>query len=252
MLKKIISGTLGKLGYSKTQTNHVVEGVEIKDEVFRRIYEQCKPFTMTSFERMFGLYSAVKYVVDAKIDGHFVECGVWKGGSSMMIALTLKSLGVTDKKIYLYDTFEGMSEPSAEDVSFDSQSAASQLESSSKQDQDSVWCYAPIDQVSENIRLTGYPLENVIMVKGMVEHTINESSNKDGIALLRLDTDWYESTRHELVHLFPKLSKNGPLIIDDYGHWEGCRKAVDEYFSQHNVAILLSRVDYTGRMGVKI
>jgi hypothetical protein len=67
---------------------------------------------------------------------------------------------------------------------------------------------------------------------------------------LRLDTDWYESTKHELTHLFPKLIQNGILIIDDYGHWEGCRKATDEYFEEKNIKIMLNRIDYTGRVAI--
>jgi O-methyltransferase len=72
------------------------------------------------------------------------------------------------------------------------------------------------------------------------------------ISLLRLDTDWYESTRHELIHLFSRISKGGVIIIDDYGHWKGAREAVDEYIRENNIKILLNRIDYTGRIGVKI
>ena len=72
------------------------------------------------------------------------------------------------------------------------------------------------------------------------------------ISLLRLDTDWYESTRHELIHLFPRIAPFGVIIIDDYGHWQGVREAVDEYIRENNIKILLNRVDYTGRIGVVI
>ena len=86
-------------------------------------------------------------------------------------------------------------------------------------------------------------------VQGMVEETIPAGA-PEKIALLRLDTDWYESTHHEMVHLFPRISDGGVLIIDDYGHWAGARRAVDEYFHEHNIAILLNRLDYTGRIGI--
>ena len=72
------------------------------------------------------------------------------------------------------------------------------------------------------------------------------------IALLRLDTDWYESTLHELEHLYPRLGRGGVIIIDDYGHWQGARKAVDEYVSRNRLRLLLTAVDYTGRVAVKI
>ncbi len=97
---------------------------------------------------------------------------------------------------------------------------------------------------------TGYPKEKIHLIKGKVEDTIPENIPKE-IALLRLDTDWYESTKHELIHLFPLLKPNGILIIDDYGHWEGARKAVDEYISDNNIHILLNRIDYSGRISVK-
>ncbi len=97
---------------------------------------------------------------------------------------------------------------------------------------------------------TGYKKEKVHFIKGKVEETIPKNIPKE-IALLRLDTDWYESTKHELTHLFPLLKPNGVLIIDDYGHWEGVRKAVDEYISDNNIHILLNRIDYSGRIAVK-
>ena len=96
---------------------------------------------------------------------------------------------------------------------------------------------------------TGYPPEWVAYVEGLVEETITRSA-PTRIALLRLDTDWYESTHHELVHLYPQLERGGVLIVDDYGHFAGARKAVDEYFADD--PILLSRIDYTGRMAVKV
>jgi O-methyltransferase len=98
---------------------------------------------------------------------------------------------------------------------------------------------------------TGYPEENLIFVKGKVENTI-PGVTPDRICLLRLDTDWYESTYHELNYLFPRLSVNGVIIIDDYGHWQGAREAVDKYFQAKNVKILLNRIDYSGRVGIKV
>ena len=99
---------------------------------------------------------------------------------------------------------------------------------------------------------TGYPEEKIHFVQGRVEETIPASA-PDSISLLRLDTDWYESTKHELVHLFPRLSPSGVIIIDDYGHWKGCRKAVDEYFDTgDHPQLLLNRVDYSCRIAVKV
>ena len=77
------------------------------------------------------------------------------------------------------------------------------------------------------------------------------AASPPSIALLRLDTDWYESTYHELVHLYPRLSVGGILIIDDYGYWQGARRAVDRYFAEQGTRVFLSRIDETGRLAVK-
>jgi len=193
---------------------------------------------------------AVDYVSKYQIPGDFVECGVWKGGSSMIMAEKLKSMGQTKTQLYLYDTYEGMSEPTLMDKSIDGRSADEQLAAANKDEATSVWCYSTLEEVEQNVLSTGYPAANLHFVKGKVEDTIPQTM-PDKIALLRLDTDWYESTKHELIHLFPRLVVGGILIIDDYGHWEGCRKAVDEYFAEHKTQIFLSRIDYTGRIAVK-
>ncbi|MCW2967337.1 MAG: macrocin O-methyltransferase, partial [Solirubrobacteraceae bacterium] len=97
---------------------------------------------------------------------------------------------------------------------------------------------------------TGYPPERIHFVRGPVEETLPEHA-PERLALLRLDTDWYESTRAEMEHLYPRLSDGGVLIIDDYGHWDGARRAVEEHFAANGDAPLLHRIDYTGRIGIK-
>jgi hypothetical protein len=219
------------------------------DEVFMSLYDQCKPYTMTTIERMFALYQAVNYVVKYDISGDFVECGVWRGGSSMMIALVLAKLGCTDRQLHLYDTFEGMSEPTKVDVTYRGDDAELLMQKSMYNKETSVWCLADISDVKNNMALTGYNPKNIHYVKGKVEDTIPGNIPSNGIALLRLDTDFYESTAHELEYFYPMLIQGGVLIIDDYGHWDGCKKAVDEYFVDK--PILLNRIDYTGRISVK-
>lgn len=164
-----------------------------------------------------------------------------------MIALTLKKLNILDRDLYLYDTFEGMSEPSEADKDLQGNAAKQLLETSSKDA--GVWAYSTLDEVKENMARTGYPMERIHFVKGKVEDTI-PGIIPEQIALLRLDTDWYESTRHELVHLYPRLAKTGALIIDDFGHWQGAKKAVLEYFDDQPV--LMNRIDYTGRLIQKL
>jgi hypothetical protein len=219
--------------------------------VFVAIYKKVRPYTMTSPERIFSLCEAVTYVQKNNIEGDIVECGVWKGGSMMAVAETLLRAGDTSRDLYLFDTFEGMPPPTENDVDIAGGSAEGLLARSDKETAESVWCRATLDVVKQALGNTGYPSEKIHYIKGMVEQTIPDFV-PDKIALLRLDTDWYESTRHEMEHLFPRLSKGGVLIIDDYGHWQGARKAVDEYLEKNDVKILLNRIDYTGRIAVKI
>ena len=210
-----------------------------------------RPYTMTSPERVHALIEAVKYVTRSRVPGAIVECGVWRGGSMMAAARTLLSLGSSERDLYLFDTFEGMSPPSEHDVDMGGQRAGAMLATQSKTDAGSYWCYASLEDVRGALAQVGYPAERVHYVKGKVEETVPAQAPQQ-IALLRLDTDWYESTQHELRHLFPRLARGGVIIIDDYGHWRGARQAVDEYIAQNQVPLFLHRIDYTGRIGVKL
>jgi hypothetical protein len=206
--------------------------------------------TMTSDLRLAALCDAVRHVVRHRIPGDIVECGVWRGGSMMAVARTLQELGAADRDLWLFDTFEGMTEPGETDVSISGESAAALLGASSRADPASVWCRATLPEVEAAMQSTGYAPAKIHYVQGRVEDTLPRHAPA-GIALLRLDTDWYESTRHELVHLYPRLNVGGVLIVDDYGHWQGARRAVDEYLEREGAALLLHRIDYTGRSAVK-
>lgn len=168
----------------------------------------------------------------------------------MAMAKTLANQSSTDRTLWLYDTFEGMSDPTDSDVDFVGRTADSMLATQERTDTESIWCYSALEEVKNNLQSTGYPDTRIRYVVGKVEETI-PNSIPDQIAVLRLDTDWYESTRHELEQLYPRLVPGGVLIVDDYGHWEGCRKAVDEYFARNGLPVLLNRIDYTGRMAIK-
>jgi hypothetical protein len=213
---------------------------------------EVEPFTMTSPERIYSLIHAVEYVVQARVPGDIVECGVWKGGSMMVVASTLMRLGDSTRRLYLFDTFEGMPPPTESDRSFRGESAAELMTAKPREKatgRDDVWAYAPLEVVKDVMSRAGYAGETMY-VKGRVEETIPESA-PDRIAVLRLDTDWYESTYHELVHLFPRLSPGGVLIIDDYGYWRGARRAVDQYLAENGIRLLLNRIDSTARVAVK-
>ena len=207
---------------------------------------------MTSRERVFALCDAVNYVVDAPIRGDIVECGVWKGGSMMAAAKTLVHRGDLERRLWLYDTFDGMNAPSNRDIDHLGNTAEALLDNSDPDRADSVWCRAALDEVQMNMQSTGYPHHGVEYIVGEVERTLLSEGNLPArIAILRLDTDWYESTRSALLHLYPRLQTGGVLIVDDYGHWKGCREAVDEYFSHRNEKLLFNRIDYTGRIAIK-
>lgn len=220
------------------------------DDASIEIIRGVQPCTMTSVERLFALIQAAEYVVKAGIPGAIVECGVWQGGSMMAVAHTLQRLGNADRDLYLFDTYEGMPKPTDADVDYSGNPAAIEFEAMQKTVDSSDWCYASIDQVRQNLASTGYEMSRIKLIKGKVEHTIPDQA-PEKIAILRLDTDWYESTKHELVHLFPRLVEGGVLIIDDYGHWQGSRRATDEYFAQNHLHVLLNRIDYTGRIAIK-
>jgi len=169
----------------------------------------------------------------------------------MAALMTLQEMGEEQRQIFLYDTFAGMSSPSYRDTSAQGRSAQEKFSELKTSEDTSDWCFSPLSEVKRNVLSVGYPKENFHFIEGKVEDTI-PGCVPESIALLRLDTDWYESTKHELIHLFPRISPRGIIIIDDYGHWEGARQAVDEYISEHNVSIFLNRIDRSGRIGIKL
>ncbi|MHA1150988.1 MAG: CmcI family methyltransferase [Promethearchaeota archaeon] len=179
----------------------------IKDLIWKKVMG----FTVTQFERVSYLIDAVEEIVKNKIEGDFVECGIKFGGSCMAMDLALKELK-EKRKIWMYDVFNKEFEdcPSEEEI---------------------------------RKLMKGVDTEIVV---GNVLKTIPEKMPKK-IALLRLDTNFFSSTYHELVHLYPLLEKGGILIIDDYGHWPQCKEAVDKYLEENNIKSKLNVIDYTGR-----
>lgn len=212
--------------------------------------ERVWPCTMTSIDRLWALYESVRYVAGSGIDGAVVECGVWRGGSSMLSALTLQALGSADRDLYLYDTFEGMSDPTAHDAGRDEPDLVEEWDRFKGDTAHPVFAHASLDDVRANMASTAYPQDRMHFVQGKVEDTI-PATLPGPIALLRLDTDWYESTRHELEHLYPLLAPGGVLLIDDYGYWQGARRAVDEWLATLPSPLLLTRVDDTARLALK-
>lgn len=221
----------------------------LKDESDKReIMEKVSSLTMTGDLGILANIDAIDYITKNKIKGAIVECGVWKGGSTAAMIYRLLKHNDKSRDIYLFDTFAGMTEPTVEDQK-GSLDVVKKFEDS-QEDTHNTWCYSPLEEVKTTIAATDYPEKKVQFVKGDVLETIPATPMKD-IALLRLDTDWYESTKIELEHFYPKVVKGGVVIIDDYGAWQGARKAADEYFENLGFVPLMQRVDHTRRMFIK-
>jgi O-methyltransferase len=245
--KRAANWGLNSLGF------HLVKDLTPPDipEAHVVVAKRVSQYTMTSLERLSAAQSAVEYIVRNRIPGEFVECGVWRGGTVMAIILTLLRLGDTTRTIYLYDTFQGMTPPTTKDRDLFGVSASNLLRDSPPIPGNNVWAIAHIEDVRANVFSLGYPKEKIVLIQGDVKDTLPIKAPQGEIAILRLDTDWYESTKHELACLYPQVTNGGILIIDDYGHYSGARTAVDEYFSERGFMPFLNRIDYTGRLAIK-
>ena len=248
LIKKIINKTLKlfNLRLSKIEDNFIFPaGTEKKIIEFINISNQ---FSMTGHHRMYILSEAIKYSKINKLEGDFVECGIWRGGNILLYKF-LNDYYLLNKSIFGYDTFEGMTEPEKVDVDYKGHDALQTLNDFKKDENAiNIHCYSSIESVSKNI-LKYKNLENVHLIKGPVEKTLLDEKNlPKKISILRLDTDWYRSTKVELEILYPRLVSGGILIIDDYGHWQGARRAVDEFFNKKK---WLHYVDYTCRYLIK-
>ena len=204
-------------------------------------------------EKLYTTYTSIEYLLKNRIPGDYVECGVYKGRHISMIVMTLLKRGVTDRDIYLYDTFAGMTKPGPHDVRTSRVNKGSnpveEWETLNTEDGYLIR-YAGLDEVKNYVFETGYPKEHFHFVQDDIKETVPNNRHKK-IALLRLDTDWYELTKHELVHMYDLVSLGGVLIIDDYGSHEGARKAVDEFFAGQGLFPFLFRTNKNERAMVK-
>lgn len=228
------------------------EYIDISDPFFVRLIEIVAPHTLTmqaGVEPAWALYQAVEYIVRNQIPGDIVECGVWSGGSLLLVASALKHFGDTTRRIYLYDTFSGMPKPDDIDLRWDGVPALPTWEHYRVKGR--KWGFGGTqDHVRSVVYSSGYPEDRFVFVEGMVEDTL-PATRPEAIAILRLDTDLYSSTLHELVHLYPRLSIGGILIIDDYGAFVGAQVATDQYFAELGVPVFLSRINASVRLLVK-
>jgi len=256
MLKQFINTALNQFGPEIRRAPRARGGMAMPVELSDQECEIIKSvltnkLTMVSPERLWTTVMACKYVLDRKIEGDFVECGVWRGGNAIAATEIFRLYGST-KKVWLFDTFKGMTAPTDFDVSA-SDGKPGQVEyQAGQKDTHNEWCYASLEDVRRNFELRGLTT-NEVFVAGDVCQTLDQPPPQipSSIGVLRLDTDWYESTRKELEVLYPKLSIGGCLILDDHGHWSGAKKTTDEYFEKHENRPFLQYTDQTGRVAVK-
>jgi len=248
-LSNFIRKLVNKLGVEirKLPTANSLFPIEATSE-HRKMILNANKYSMTGVTRMWALTQAFEYVQANNVLGDFVECGVWQGGNLILLS-SLQASGESERMIYGFDTFTGMSIPSEYDKDMRGVSATVMMSKKTKKDGDySIHAFASLELVNQNLK--NNDSRNIRLVKGDVATTLLDQSNLPSrISILRLDTDWYESTKIELEILYPLLAPGGVLIIDDYGHYAGARKAVDEYFGSKMP--WLHYVDYTCRLVVK-
>lgn len=208
---------------------------EITDADFWRLYTLAKPYSMIHVPGFFNLYQSVRYIVENRIIGGLAECGSFLGGAAIFIGLAARHFGTT-RPLWAFDTFTG----------FPAGSHDSRLGEPVRGPR-----YADfLGAVRTNFDTVLGPSPEVTLVQGDVRETLPVTETGE-LALLRLDTDFYDSTRAELEHLYPRLVPGGVLIVDDYGLYDGSRRAVDEYFLEHGARPLLNRIDSGTVSGVK-
>jgi hypothetical protein len=188
--------------------------------------------------------NAIRYILDNNIEGVLVECGVGAGTfEEIWIRELQKNHAFRD--IYMYDTFTGLVRPTAFDYTrpdaklyaMSSADVYAEWKRGIVNETTNKWCYTPLEAVQERLSRTGYPEERLHYVVGDVMETLNNKSLlPEKIAILRLDTDWYESSKFELEQLYDNVVPGGVVVFDDYYHWDGQRRATDEFFASRGMA----------------
>jgi hypothetical protein len=218
---------------------------------FFPLLEKVRRFSMTTVERLYGLWTSVRYLVEAGVDGDFVEAGVWRGGSVMLMAHEILRSGASLRPLWLYDTFAGLPRPNPEiDIDVLGNRGIDGWQMNNIAGDTSIWAYADEAEVRANMASTGYPSDRLHFIVGKVEETV-PAHCPERVALLRIDTDWHASYTHLLEQLYDRLVPGGVLLLDDYGHFLGARRAVDDFRRKRGIHLPLLRVDYSCRLMIK-
>mgnify|MGYP001364381175 CR=1 FL=1 len=247
-IKKILIKALDNFNLVIINKNQRIIELSNQDE---KLIDLVANFSMTPKIRIYNLLQALRYVKQKSIEGDFVECGVWKGGNLILFKNFIdKELKDFNRSIFAYDTFEGMSEPDENDFDLNTNMSAKKLLDNDKNKSSNTWGKCSLDEVKNNLSKNISNFDNIKFIKGKVEETLENLDNlPEKISILRLDTDWYKSTKKELEVLYKRVSPGGVIIIDDYGHWGGSKKAVDEFFE--GKFVWMHYVDYACRLIIK-
>jgi hypothetical protein len=211
---------------------------EITDDVFWGLYAIASPFSLLHVTGFYNVYQSITYINNNNLQGDFVECGCFLGGVGIFMALLLKHLNMADRTIWLLDTFEGFPDGQEDDYVVGRTSVKSVRFPNFRQ------------HVVDNFTHCGAQSGHLRFVEGLVEETLPDLDIHT-VALLRLDTDFYMSTKAELECLYRRLVPGGVLIVDDYGIFQGARRATDEFLARLPVRPLLNRIDNGVWAGVK-
>jgi len=258
-LKRKVSDVLTKVGIKVSRIKP--RGKELfpgyVDEDFSKYFLRYCHQSMVPWQGMLDAYQAAKYIAENGVSGDVVECGVWRGGISALMKDVIHdySNSTPVRNYWLFDTFEGMTEPTEYDFK-GGRDASDTLEKHNSlllDDGSSNWCRGDIKDVMRTMEMESVESAQCHFIKGPVEKTLNEKV-PEKIAILRLDTDFYESTKIEMEVLFERLVKGGIFIVDDYGAWAGARKAVDDYFALKGIRglALFNNHAYGALIGVKV
>lgn len=226
--------------------NLIPKDIPRKDQIFlNKIINN--DLTMTSANNVLATYFSAISILKNNVDGDFIETGTWAGGHSIIIGYLLKKFK-SNKKIFIFDTFTGMPNPMKDEVRISDNVSAKSIIDESQFNK----CKVDLSSVIKNIKMMNLELDNFNFIKGKTQKTLKKYSSLKNISFARIDTDWYESTKAEIEFIWPKLSKNGVLIVDDYGYWSGQKKAIDEYFKINSDKKIIHYIDYGTRLFMKI
>lgn len=246
LLRKYIQKIANRFGCTIINNNQRI--VELSDKQ-RHLINITNPISMTPQIRRYNLIQALEYIAHYKLEGDLVECGVWKGGNLVIYKKFIEEKNIK-KNIYAFDTFEGMSGQDHNDYIINGGIKAQTILDKDIKKITNDWGVCSLEEVKFNISQRTKNLNNIFFIKGKVEDTLLDAMNlPKKISILRLDTDFYQSTKIELEILYKKVCKGGVIIIDDYGHWAGSKKAVDEFFKEKFV--WMHYVDYACRLIIK-